>query len=68
MRGNTAVLLIAAVGILCLAIGAFYLIPGPTKPLVSDAPTGQHIRHALVFFGLGIVVLVGSRFARASGR
>jgi hypothetical protein len=66
MRGKNAALAIVVAGVICLLIGVYYLVPGPTKLRVTDAPTGQHIKHALVFFALGIVAFVASRFARAS--
>ena len=49
--------------IVFVAIGVFYLVPGPTKPVVFDDPTGIHVKHSLVFFGLGIVSLLAARFA-----
>ncbi len=66
MSGKSLSLAIIVVGVVCLLIGVYYLIPGPTKFLVSDAPTGSHIKHAIVFFALGIVAFVASRFASAS--
>jgi hypothetical protein len=66
MSGKTLALAIVVVGFVCLLIGVYYLIPGPTKLFVSDAPTGQHIKHALVFFALGIVAFVASRFAASA--
>jgi hypothetical protein len=48
------------------AIGVYYLIPGPTKFLVSDDPTGVHVKHALVFFALAIVSIIGARFVANS--
>ena len=67
MRGNTLSLLIIVVGLVCLAIGVFYLIPGPSHPFTfSGVPTDSHKTHALAFFALGVVVLIGSRFVRTS--
>jgi len=42
------------------ALGVYYLVPGPTHLLVSDDPTGQHIKHALVFFALAVLSLIGA--------
>jgi hypothetical protein len=67
MRGNTLALLIVVAGVVCLALGVFYLIPGPYHPFTfSGTPTGSHVTHAVVFFALGVVALIGSRFARTS--
>jgi hypothetical protein len=67
MRGNTLSLVIVLVGLVCLAIGVFYLVPGPSHPLVfHGSPTDSHKTHALVFFALGVVALIGSRFVRTS--
>jgi Na+-driven multidrug efflux pump len=57
-----------AVAMLCVVIAVFYLIPGPTHPFVSDDPTGSHIKHALLFFGLAVLSVVWARFARNAGR
>lgn len=52
--------LLAAV---CLAAGVYYLVPGINHILVFERPTERHIKHALVFFGLAAIALVGARFA-----
>jgi hypothetical protein len=67
MRGNGLVVLAVVVGIACIAIGIYYLIPGIYHPFTfSGQPTDSHHTHAIAFFGLGIVVLVASRFFRSS--
>lgn len=48
--------------IIGVAIGVYYLIPGIPKLVVFDDPNGQHVKHALVFFGLGIISLIAARF------
>jgi hypothetical protein len=53
-------------GVLFLAIAVFYMIPGPTKPFVSDAPTDAHIKHALVAVILGLAFAIGGRFVANS--
>jgi hypothetical protein len=70
MRSNTLALLIVIAGIVCLALGIFYFLPGPYHPFTfSGTPTGRHTTHAVAFFALGIVALIGSRFVRqSSGR
>jgi hypothetical protein len=67
MRGNTLSLVIVLVGLVCLALGVFYLVPGPSHPFVfHGSPTDRHTTHALAFLALGVVVLIGSRFVRSS--
>jgi Na+-driven multidrug efflux pump len=64
---NRAVLPLA-VAVICALIAVFYLIPGPTHPFVSDTPTGSHIKHALLFFGLAVLSLIWARFAANAAR
>jgi Ca2+/Na+ antiporter len=62
MKPSTAYLLGGIIFVVCIAIGVYYLIPG-IYHVLADPPTEQHVKHSLVFFGLGIVALVGARFA-----
>lgn len=64
MRGPA---LPVALALLCLVVAIFYLIPGPTHPFVSDDPTGAHLKHALLFFGLAVLSGIWARFARNAG-
>ena len=66
---KSAYLIGGLVCLVCLAIGVYYLFPGPTHLLIpaSDDPTGQHIKHALFFFALAVLSLVGARFAANAG-
>ncbi len=52
-----------AVAVICLLIAVFYLVPGPSHPFVGDDPTGSHVKHALLFFGLAVLSVVWARFA-----
>jgi hypothetical protein len=52
----------AVVFVVCVAIGVYYLIPGINHVLASP-PQEIHVKHAVVFFGLAIVFVVGARFA-----
>jgi hypothetical protein len=52
----------AVVFFVCVAIGVYYLIPGINHVLASP-PQEIHVKHAVVFFGLAIVSVVGARFA-----
>lgn len=63
MKGMTLPL---AVAVLCVLIAVFYLVPGPTHPFVSDDPTGAHVKHALLFFGLAALSVIWARFARSA--
>ena len=58
-----------ALGLLGLVIfaaaGVYYLIPGVYKPFASPA-TDVHVKHALVFFAVGIVAALAGRFASNS--
>ncbi len=47
----------------CVLIAAYYLIPGVNHVLVSEDPTGPHLKHAIAFLVLAVVAVVGARFA-----
>jgi hypothetical protein len=49
------------------AIGVYYLIPG-IDHVLADPPKDIHVKHALVFFALAIVSLVGARFVANAGQ
>jgi hypothetical protein len=57
-----------ALAIICVALGVFYLIPGIYHPFASAPATGMHVKHAIVFFGLAIVAIIGARFAANAQR
>lgn len=52
-----------AIAVICVAIAVFYLVPGPSHPFVAEDPAGQHVKHALLFFGLAALALIWARFA-----
>lgn len=58
-----AYLIGALLAVVCLAAGIYYLIPGINHVLVFERPTERHVKHALVFFGLAAIALLGARFA-----
>jgi hypothetical protein len=62
VKPSTAYLIGGIVFVVCVAIGVYYLIPG-INHVLADPPTATHVKHALVFFGLGVVALIGARFA-----
>ena len=69
MRGNSMALLILALGVICVALAVYYIIPGIYHPFTfSGTPTGSHKTHAIVFFALAVLAFIGSRFARSSAQ
>jgi hypothetical protein len=48
---------------LAALIGVYYLIPNVYHVLASD-PMQPHIKHAIAFFALAVVLVVVGRFAR----
>ena len=61
---SRAYLIGGLVAFVCLAIGVYYLIPGINHVLAfSGSATDPHIKHALAFFALAVIALVGARFA-----
>lgn len=58
-----AYLIGALLAVVCLAAGSYYLVPGINHVLVFERPTERHVKHALVFFGLAAIALLGARFA-----
>lgn len=63
-----AYLIGALVAVACLAAGIYYLVPGINHVLVFERPTERHVKHALVFFGLAVIALIGARFAANAER
>lgn len=69
MSGKSLATLLIVVGVICAALGVFYLIPGPYHPLTfSGTPESSHKTHAIVLFAVAIFAIIGSRFARSSAR
>ena len=50
--------MLAIVGI---ALGVFFLIPG-INHFIAD--NNMHIKHAILFFGLGVIGIIGALVAR----
>ena len=65
MKPSMAYLIGAIIFVVCVALGVYYLIPG-IYHVLADPPQEQHVKHAIVFFALGIVALIGARFAANS--
>jgi hypothetical protein len=56
----TVTWILAAVSLL---IGVYYLIPNVYHVLADD-PMQMHLKHAIVFFAVSVVLFLGGRFAR----
>ena len=54
-----------ALFVIFAAIGVYYLIPG-INHVLADPPQETHVKHALVFFALAIVSIIGARFVANS--
>lgn len=69
MRGSTLALVMIVVAAICFLLGIFYIIPGIYHPLTfKGLPTDSHLTHAIAFFAIAVLALIGSRFARSSAR
>jgi uncharacterized membrane protein len=67
MTNRQLMLLVLAASAVCVLIGIYYLIPGIYHVLTFDgSPTDSRAKHALLFFGLAVLGVIGSRFV--SGR
>ncbi len=51
--------------IVALLLGVYYLIPNVYHPLASD-PMATHVKHAVAFFAVAVVLFFGGRFMRNS--
>lgn len=69
MRGSGLVAFLVVVGVICLVLAVYYIIPGPYHPFTfSGTPTDGHKTHALAFFVVAVLAFIGSRFARNAAR
>lgn len=68
MRGSGVMWALIVVGIVCIALGIYYLIPGIDHPFTFSASKDSHHTHAIAFFALAVVSFVASRFFRPSVR
>jgi hypothetical protein len=62
MSGLSTLLIV--VGVICLGVGIYYLIPNVPHPLASP-PNSVHVKHAIAFFAVGVLGIIASRFVRA---
>ena len=49
--------------VIAALIGVYYLIPGVYHVLADD-PTAMHVKHAVAFFAVAIVLFLAGRFAQ----
>ncbi len=58
----------AALALAALAVlaGIYYLIPNVYHVLTFHDATQIQVKHAIAFFALAVVLVVGARFARSS--
>jgi ABC-type Fe3+-siderophore transport system permease subunit len=52
--------------IVALLLGVYYLIPNVYHPLAEPDPTAMHVKHAIAFFAVAVVLFFGGRFMRNS--
>jgi len=67
MRSFGMFLIVILLAIVCAGIGVYYLIPGIPHILIfsiSGNPNTYHLKHALVFFGLAVLALLGVRYVQ----
>jgi hypothetical protein len=67
MRGSGLSTALVIVGVLCILIAIYYIIPGFPHLFTFSPPNESHPTHALAFFAVGVLALIGSRFARNAG-
>jgi cobalamin biosynthesis protein CobD/CbiB len=59
----TTAWILAAVAVL---LGVYYLIPNVYHVLAEPNPMDMHVKHAIAFFAVAVVLLLGGRFLRNS--
>ncbi len=67
MRNLGLYILVILVAVACAGIGVYYLIPGIYHVLlfsISGNPYAYHLKHALVFFGLAVLVMLAVRYVQ----
>ncbi len=55
--------ILSAVAVL---LGIYYLLPNVYHVLAFSDPMQMHVKHAVAFFAVAIVLFLGGRFARNS--
>ncbi|RAQ96351.1 hypothetical protein [Thermogemmatispora tikiterensis] len=59
----TVFILAIVVAIVALIAGIYYLIPGIPHVLASP-PTAVHVKHAVLFFAIAIICVIGALVTR----
>lgn len=52
--------------VLAALVGVYYLIPGVYHVLAEPDPMQMHVKHAIAFFVVAVVLFMGGRFMRNS--
>jgi hypothetical protein len=52
--------------VVCLLLAVYYLIPGIYHPLTFSDAISMHVKHAILFTGLAVVLFIAGRFLRNS--
>ncbi len=66
MSSTALFLLMLVLAALSALAGVYYLIPNVYHILAFQDAMQPHVKHALVFFALAVVLVMGGRFARNS--
>ena len=53
--------ILAAIAVL---VGVYYLVPNVYHVLAEPNPMDMHVKHAIAFFAVGVVLVLGGRFLR----
>jgi type II secretory pathway component PulF len=64
MRGSALSTALIVVGAICILIAVYYIIPGFPHLFTFSDPNKSHTTHFIAFLAVGILALIGSRFAR----
>lgn len=64
MRGSTLSTALIVVGAICILIAVYYIIPGFPHLFTFSDPNKSHTTHFIAFLAVGVLALIGSRFAR----
>jgi len=49
---------------LAVPLGIYYLIPNVYHVFAAPDPMAMHVKHAIAFFAVAVVLFLGGRFAR----
>jgi hypothetical protein len=66
VQSNGLFVLALVLAALSVVIGIYYLVPNVYHVLATHDVMQAQVKHALAFFALAIVLVIGARFTRAS--